>query len=338
MKILRAVAGLSVFACLLLIPLRTSGSDTGLVKTLEFEYPVRSLAISSDGKLLAVGEEPPAKPAAVHVWYFPACKRLFTFRGHKHVVSGLAFLQKDTLLVSAGYDERLIVWDVRKGKKVASLDMEKSIYYILPCGDASLVVKPHGHQTEVWDFSDPAKPRLAKEQPFAKLERSEVSTFSPNAKFSAQSIPQKEAAPKLLVRETKTGKTIDTFETPWTRIGSLALSPDGKIVAAGLLYESKKHGLVHVWDARTGKKIAEFFGHKYGVQSLAFSPDSRYLASGDHPGYVRLWDLREKKEVKMIAAHQDLVISLLFTPDGEHLVTASHDGKVKVWDMKHLLK
>src|SRR5262245_58715855 len=96
------VAGSAAFACLFLIPLPASASEPEPLKTLRFNYPVGSLAISADGKLLAVGEAPPAKAAAVHVWYFPACKRLFTFRGHKHVVSGLTFLKKDTLLVSAG--------------------------------------------------------------------------------------------------------------------------------------------------------------------------------------------------------------------------------------------
>jgi hypothetical protein len=49
---------------------------------------------------------------------------------------------------------------------------------------------------------------------------------------------------------------------------SVAVSPDGRLVAAGSL-----DAVVRLWDAQTGQQLGRFLGHSNSVYSVAFSPD-----------------------------------------------------------------
>jgi general transcriptional corepressor TUP1 len=51
---------------------------------------------------------------------------------------------------------------------------------------------------------------------------------------------------------------------------SVAVSPDGRTVAAGSL-----DAVVRVWDAQTGKQLARLAGHSDSVYSVAFAPDGQ---------------------------------------------------------------
>ena len=63
----------------------------------------------------------------------------------------------------------------------------------------------------------------------------------------------------------------------------VALSEDGKIVAAGLPANT-----IQLWDVGTGKEIRQIKGPQFGVNALIFSPDGKLIAarSGDRATYI----------------------------------------------------
>lgn len=73
-------------------------------------------------------------------------------------------------------------------------------------------------------------------------------------------------------------------------ITSVALSPDGKLVAAGSL-----DTMVRVWNVQTGHQVERLKGHKDSVYSVAFSPDGKCLVSGSLDRTLRVWDLSQTK-------------------------------------------
>jgi WD40 repeat protein len=97
-----------------------------------------------------------------------------------------------------------------------------------------------------------------------------------------------------------TGKTIEVWSIDREKrvallsvggnVGTLALSPDGKIIAVarGQLERDKS---IYLYDSATGQLLNTLKGHTQPVTSLAFSPDGHYLASGSWDGTLRLWEI-----------------------------------------------
>ena len=74
---------------------------------------IRDLAFSPDGKHLAVAGGTPAEEGIVEVFSWPNGKRLSEFKGHSDSVSGVAWIDDDSL-AAASLDHEVSVWDLSK--------------------------------------------------------------------------------------------------------------------------------------------------------------------------------------------------------------------------------
>jgi WD40 repeat protein len=67
-------------------------------------------------------------------------------------------------------------------------------------------------------------------------------------------------------------------------VKSVAFSPDGALLAAGLF-----DGSLELWDPSTDEVLNKLTGHTNAVSGLAFSPDGSTLASSSYDGTIRIW-------------------------------------------------
>jgi len=74
------------------------------------------------------------------------------------------------------------------------------------------------------------------------------------------------------------------------RVTSLALSPDGGLIAAG----GQPGSQVWLWDTRTGKQLASMKSGHRTISSTAFSPDSSRLATADYEKRtpIKIWKVQ----------------------------------------------
>src|SRR5262249_47854228 len=79
-----------------------------------------------------------------------------------------------------------------------------------------------------------------------------------------------------------------------TRLNSVALSPDARLVATADFSEKDQ---VRIWDARTGKELRRLSGHSSAVDIVRFSLDGRYVLTGGQDETVRAWDASAGDEI-----------------------------------------
>jgi len=110
-------------------------------------------------------------------------------------------------------------------------------------------------------------------------------------------------------------------------VRSVAISPDGRLVASGFLYEGIK-----VWEVDSGVPLRSLRGHTASVNSIAFSPDSQCLVSGSRDRTIKLWDVYAGREIRTLDAKDcGEMRAVTFSPDGLWLASGSTDSIVRLW-------
>jgi sterol desaturase/sphingolipid hydroxylase (fatty acid hydroxylase superfamily) len=114
---------------------------------------------------------------------------------------------------------------------------------------------------------------------------------------------------------------------PAPAVLGVAMSPDGKRIAAG-----KLDGTIDVWDATTEQQPQTLVGHTRAVRSVAISADGKLIVSGSYDGTVRLWDARTGAPQGCLTGQGGFVLSVAVSGDGRWIASAGPGGVVKVWN------
>jgi serine/threonine protein kinase len=126
----------------------------------------------------------------------------------------------------------------------------------------------------------------------------------------------------------KTGEVIRYFPKSLGAVSSVAISPDGQILAS-----DGGNATVKLWNLHTGKLLDTLPGHSKGVWSVAISPDGQTLASGSEDKTIKLWNLPTRKFIDTLSEHSESVHAVAISPDSQILASGSEDNTVKLWNI-----
>jgi WD40 repeat protein len=134
---------------------------------------------------------------------------------------------------------------------------------------------------------------------------------------AAAAIPERQGSPAGNLRVARYAST---------EAGGLAISPDGRRLAAG-----SSDATIKVWEAESGRELFALKGHTRDVTCVAFSPDGERLASGSVDENVKLWDMSSGRELLTLSSHTRRIAAVAFSPDGKQLAS-SGGAAIKIWD------
>jgi RNA polymerase sigma factor (sigma-70 family) len=132
---------------------------------------------------------------------------------------------------------------------------------------------------------------------------------------------------RIHLYDARTDKELEPLaDQPDKVSGSLAFSPDGKLLAV-----SDQYG-VRLWDIPTRKFLRFCRAKDYVVTRIVFSADGKTLAGADGNS-VTLWDVATGKW-RPEFHHTYYVGTLAFLPDGKTLLSGSgyNDPIIRIWD------
>ena len=115
-------------------------------------------------------------------------------------------------------------------------------------------------------------------------------------------------------------------------VGRLAVSPDGRYVAAAIGFDANNSGEVELFNAAPWRRLATVaYSPDAPITGLAFSPDSSRLAIGTGDGAAGIWSVASDRELLPLSGHITQITSIAWRPDGGELATTSDDGEGLVW-------
>jgi WD40 repeat protein len=154
--------------------------------------------------------------------------------------------------------------------------------------------------------------------------------FSPDGKTLALG-----GGAEVVFCDVTTGQVVRKVGEPGDDIRSFAFSPDWKILALG-----SGNYVVKVLDLNTGLVVHTIAGDKrtpmYQVVDVAFSPNGKVLASaGYYDQMVKLWEPSTGRLINTLMAHDRYVQRVSFSPDGSVLASVG-DVNIWLWNMTTL--
>jgi WD40 repeat protein len=275
--------------------------------------PVKATAYSPDGRMMV------SASGGLSLWDLVAGQRVVPPALTHAGADAAAFSPDSKLLASGAADGTLKLWDVKAGRELRSL-------------------KGHGSQINVVAFSADGK-TLASGSGSVSLPGLDA-----NAGLGGDA--------SVRLWDVATGAELHRLPGEALYSGSVAFSPDGKLLAVGYGRDAIK-----LWDVGSGREVSTLKGCFLATQAVAFSPDGKTLASGNNND-IFLWNVATGKVAKLLGRPEggnrgeavveyepDLVpcgsgdpfdfrwvMSLAFSPDGKLLASGGVDRAIKIWE------
>jgi len=244
-------------------------------------------------------------------------------------VYALAWSPDGTLLLSAGEDARVQVWDAFTGAVRTTFAHHKAAVTIAVWSPQGDFIASGGGESAVYVWN---------------AQTSEVVTiYTGHRSFLYRGLTWSPDGTRIAsgswdgtvqVWDAFSGEQLQVYRGHHGVVSSVAWSPDGQSIASGGGYPEC---LIQVWNVQTGATLLTYRGHTregtgtflldgqeepYGassVHSLAWSPAGTYLASGGLRNIVQVWNATTGQEV---VARRDQVRSpLAWFPDGSSLLS-----------------
>lgn len=282
------------------------------------------------------------------------------FEAHGSYVLGLRFTRDGRTLISAGMDNVVNLWSAREWQLVNKIEgHDHSVNgFALSPDESKLATGSTDRTVRLWSFPDGRLLHTLQDR------KKTVAGIVASEKYvAAASYGGRTAV------WTWDGEPVAGIKVSQKNLASVALSPDGRLLAVGGLGPD-----ITIFSLPEGELVTKLTGHKTAVVSLKFTENGRTLVSMGYEQTVRFWDSADWSEKRTISLdpkgvrgvefstdEQTAVLSLesrvqlrrvddwsllaelpvstkvvngmAFSPDGRWLALGAADKKIRIWEV-----
>ncbi|PYM10745.1 MAG: hypothetical protein DME18_15695, partial [Verrucomicrobia bacterium] len=298
--------------------------------------PVMALALSPDGKKLAVGRGGSIVVHDVSQTNFPVLAQL---EAHRDAVQALAWSPDGRWLASGAF-RRLVLWDTE------SFKLEHECTNGLSGCVTAIKFAPDGSRLALADGVPGQNGYLrlidTPEDRIAASWRAHGDTIF-DMDFSRDGTQLVTAGGDKLIKvwELASKKESARFEGHTAQVLGVAFNTNAtQIVSGGADKEIK------VWDTKTREKIISLGSHSAAVTSVAWPGDGKVIFAatdaGDVSSFINLKAHTGEQsssggDEKKIGNANETVLCIATSQDARTIFAGSHDGSVHVWDSERKL-
>lgn len=298
---------------------------------------VRRLVFSPDGRFLAGCG---AVPGAIVVWDVDG-RRLHRHTPDPLTFAGAAFSADGRTVIVSGPASIAIDW--RTGNLVRRFadvsDWEQAGMHDPVLSPDQILIAATGRGGAL-RLADPATGKTL------RILRGHRAMILPLFSADSQRLATHDRSDSIKVWAASTGAEIATFKIgDKTFVNHVAMSADGKVLAAQIRRTENQEIVFAVWDVDSEKKAPRFLQPVGDIGALALSPDGRIAVGAGRREIVRsmtefavtIWDAASGRIWHSLSKHSrrtDVGVGQFpFTPDGRWVVTGDGDGLLRIWEV-----
>lgn len=299
---------------------------------------VLSVALTPDGKLLAIGDG----SGKIYLWQVATGQRILTYEGHIGWVMSVAFSPDGQTLASASMDRTVKLWNISTGQCQKTLRGHSSgVMSVAFSPDGQILASgSHDQTVRLWDISSGQCQKTL--QGHSGGVWSVAFSSSSPSKYSHQdtTLATGSADGTIKLWEISSGQCYKTIQGHDDEVFSVAFSPDGQTLASG-----GEDCSIKLWSVSSGQHLKTLQGHDNGVKSVTFSSDSGasgdILVSSSCDRTIKLWSVSDGNCQRTLKGHSETVSCVAISPPVEAysnlpmLASGSMDRTVKLWNLSN---
>lgn len=328
------------------------------------DYSPMCVAFSPDGKILAA----PGRNQTARLWDVATGKELRQLKGQHWTIFGLAFSPDGQFLATSSTDGSVFLWDPNTGAEKRRIESGQGGLYRLAISPDSKLLAAGGADGTIrlWDtakgtergrwqehkksiyhiaFSPDGKWLASSSEDGAVLVWDRATgrqvrdlgdkmegwslpiAFSPEGALLATGRPDG----TIRLYDATSGEEKRRWRAGVLAVRTLAFSPDGKTLAAGVTWD----GSIRQWDVATGKERQPFAEHHGLIDKLRFAADKQTLISIGRARRVLWWDVAANRPKREFTWSAKRYSGAALSPDGNFLaVSGWPDSLLRLWDVR----
>jgi RNA polymerase sigma factor (sigma-70 family) len=295
-------------------PLRAGNKPATLETESEFVQPIRALAYSPDGNVIAMATTKPE----VQIRDASSGDVLRVLRGHTSEVNCLAFSKSGQVLASGSDDHTVRLFDMATAQETAIFLQDGEVYALaFTRDDKSLACAGSDGVLRLWDV---ASGKEAKRFPVHK-----AAVYALAAAPDGRTLVAAGADGTMSIWDLRGEREPGRLKGHTAAIRALAFSATGVLASAGDDY------LIKLWEPALDRERATLAPHENPVKALAFTPSGRTLVSGSLDQSLRVWDGGTGELRTILRGHKSCVTTLAIHPRGKDLISGGLDTMALRW-------